>query len=110
MATKCDPSASTTDTSSEQQADPPNPLTTVAFATGEELSILKCVNAVEAIIHEKCLKKLMEAAIRQFQQGSDVDPSDVPLDNVMPQLIHDFKTWGCMNIQSGQITKKYGSA
>ena len=83
---------SAADTSMEQNGDPPNLpnlFASVATATGEELSILKCTNCQEVVAHKK---HLTETAIRHFQRGLDTRPEDPLLKNVMPQLIQDFKT------------------
>ena len=77
MSAKQKPKATAADTSAKQQVDPPNPpnlLASVTAATGEELSILKCINHQEAIAQEKQLKHLTKTAIKHFQRGLDTRP------------------------------------
>ena len=61
-----------------------------ATATKEEMATVQCTNPQEAVKYQKGLQKAAEVAIKCFQKGDDA-PGECPLQDIMPDLIEQFK-------------------
>ena len=53
--------------------------------------LAQCKNPKEAIEYELKAKAIVMDALKCLQRGTNLDPGDIDLDSVYPQMVHDLK-------------------